>query len=104
MHIFPYSRRPGTPADKMPSQCENAVKSRRAHEAQKVADEMHRDFMRGSIGQTLPVLFETEHDGVWTGHSDTYILVKARGEALRGKICPVSIKLAQDEALFGEII
>ena len=67
-------------------------------------DEMHRDFMRGSIGQTLPVLFETEHDGVWTGHSDTYILVKARGEALRGKICPVSIKLAQDEALFGEII
>ena len=104
MHIFPYSRRPGTPADKMPGQCENAVKSRRAHEAQKVADEMHRDFMRGSIGQTLPVLFETEHDGVWTGHSDTYILVKARGEALRGKICPVSIKLAQDEALFGEII
>ena len=104
MHIFPYSRRPGTPADKMPGQCENAVKSRRAHEAQKVADEMHRDFMRGSIGQTQPVLFETEHDGVWTGHSDTYILVKARGEALRGKICPVSIKLAQDEALFGEII
>jgi len=104
MHIFPYSRRPGTPADKMPCQCENAVKSRRAHEAQKVADEMHRDFTRGSIGQTLPVLFETEHDGVWTGHSDTYILVKARGEALRGKICPVSIKLAQDEALFGEII
>ena len=104
MHIFPYSRRPGTPADKMPCQCENAVKSRRAHEAQKVADEMHRDFMRGSIGQTLPVLFETEHDGVWTGHSDTYILVKARGEGLRGKICPVSIKLAQDDALFGEII
>ena len=104
MHIFPYSRRPGTPADKMPGQCENAVKSRRAHEAQKVADEMHRDFMRGSIGQTLPVLFETEYDGVWTGHSDTYILVKARGEALRGKICPVSIKLAQDETLFGEII
>ena len=104
MHIFPSPRRPGTPADKMPGQCENAVKSRRAHEAQKVADEMHRDFMRGSIGQTLPVLFETEHDGVWTGHSDTYILVKARGEALRGKICPVSIKLAQDEALFGEII
>ena len=104
MHIFPYSRRPGTPADKMPCQCENAVKSRRAHEAQKVSDEMHRDFTRGSIGQTLPVLFETEHDGVWTGHSDTYILVKARGEALRGKICPVSIKLAQDEALFGEII
>lgn len=104
MHIFPYSRRPGTPADKMPCQCENAVKSRRAHEAQKVADEMHRDFTRGSIGQTLPVLFETEHDGVWTGHSDTYILVKARGEALRGKICPVSIKLAQDESLFGEII
>lgn len=104
MHIFPYSRRPGTPADKMPGQCENAVKSRRAHEAQKAADEMHREFMRGSIGQVLPVLFETQQDGIWTGHSDTYILVKARGEELRGKICPVEIKLAENDALFGEII
>ena len=72
----------------MPGQCENAVKSRRAHEAQKVADEMHRDFMRGGIGQTQPVLFETEHDGVWTGHSDTYILVKARGEGRAVKYAP----------------
>ena len=37
MHIFPYSRRPGTPADKMPEQWDNATQSRRAHEAQQVA-------------------------------------------------------------------
>ena len=33
MHVFPYSRRPGTPADKMPGQLTAAVKSRRAAEA-----------------------------------------------------------------------
>ncbi len=104
MHIFPYSRRPGTPADKMPGQCENALKSRRTHEAQKIAAELHAEFMRASVGQTLPVLFETQQDGVWTGHSDTYVLVKARGEELRGRICRVKIEIAQDEALFGEIV
>ena len=104
MHIFPYSRRPGTPADKMPGQCENALKSRRTHEAQKIAAELHAEFMRASVGQTLPVLFETQQDGVWTGHSDTYVLVKARGEELRGRICRVKIEITQDEALFGEIV
>ena len=42
MHIFPYSVRPGTKAKKMPGQVTKNEKARRAHEAQKVADEMHR--------------------------------------------------------------
>ena len=67
MHIFPYSRRPGTPADSMPGQLENAVKARRAHEAQQIARQMHLDFLRSCIGSRLSVLFETQQDGLWTG-------------------------------------
>ena len=37
LHVFPYSRRPGTPADKLPDQLTQAVKSRRAHEAKQVS-------------------------------------------------------------------
>ena len=103
MHIFPYSRRPGTPADKMPGQCTRAVKEKRAHEAQKVCEEMHREFLQSSVGQVLPVLFETSEDGIFTGHSDTYVLVKAKGENLRGKTLSVKITGVEGEQLTGEL-
>jgi threonylcarbamoyladenosine tRNA methylthiotransferase MtaB len=103
MHIFPYSRRPGTPADKMPDQCHNAVKSQRAHEAQQVANEMHSAFLQSNIGNTLPVLFETEEDGLWTGHSDSYVLVSAPGENLRGTVRQVLITESRGEVLFGHL-
>ena len=101
MHIFPYSRRPGTPADKMPNQCTNAVKARRAAEALKVCEEMRRSFLQSCIGQTLPVLFETEKDGIWSGHSDTYVLVSASGDSLRNQIREVLITGLDDEGLTG---
>ena len=104
MHIFPYSRRPGTPADKMPGQCTRAVKEKRAHEAQKVCEEMHREFLQSSVGQVLPVLFETSEGGTFTGHSDTYVLVKAKGENLRGKTLNVRITGVDGEQLTGELI
>ena len=104
MHIFPYSRRPGTPADKMPDQCSRAVKEARAHEAKAAAVEMKQDFLRASVGQVLPVLFETGEGGYFTGHSDTYVLVKARGIALRGKTLDVRITGVDGGELTGEII
>lgn len=104
MHIFPYSRRPGTPADKMPGQCSNAVKSSRAHEAQKIARKMHGDFLQGSVGLTLPVLFETVEDGGSVGHSDTYVLVKVPEGGLRGKTVNVKITAVEGERLLGEIV
>lgn len=104
MHIFPYSRRPGTPADKMPGQCANAVKAARAHEAALVAGEMKREFLEHSVGQVLPVLFETQEGEYFTGHSDTYVLVRARGAELRGKTLDVRITGVEGDVLSGEII
>lgn len=103
MHVFPYSRRPGTPADKMPEQVPNAVKAARAHEAQSAADEMHAEFMKSSVGLTLPVLFETEEDGRCFGHSDTYLTVSVPGTGLRGQIRDVLITGIWDGALIGTL-
>lgn len=102
MHIFPYSRRPGTPADTMPGQCTNAVKAARAREAQAVAARMHRAFLEQSVGQTLPVLFETMEEGS-VGHSDTYVLVKVPGRDLRGQLVNVAITAVDGDRLIGEI-
>ena len=102
MHIFPYSRRPGTPADAMPEQCTHAVKARRAHEAQAAAERMHRAFLEESVGQTLPVLFETAEGGS-VGHSDTYLLVKVPEENLQGQLRQVRITGVDGDRLRGEI-
>ena len=63
MHIFPYSRRPGTPAAAMPGQHSNAVKQARAAQAGAVADAMTRRYLEGLIGSTQAVLFEEDQDG-----------------------------------------
>ena len=104
MHIFPYSRRPGTPADKMPGQCQRAVKERRAHEAKLIAQEMKRAFLDVSVGAVLPVLFETRDGECFTGHSDTYVLVRAEGEDLRGMTLDVRITARDGDELVGELV
>jgi len=104
VHVFPYSRRPGTPADKMGGQLDRAVKARRAKEAAAAAERTRQAFLEGSVGQTLPVLFETAEDGWWYGHSDTYILTRARGENLRGFVKNVKITGLSGENLVGEIV
>ena len=103
MHVFPYSRRPGTPADEMPDQCPKKVKEQRAHEQQRLCDSMHRDFLRSCVGQTLPVLFESEEDGFCTGHSDTYMPVKVKGTGLRGELHNVAITEVSGDTLCGTI-
>jgi len=104
MHIFPYSRRPGTVADKMEGQLENAVKNRRAHEAQAVAAEMKREYLESQIGQTLRVLFETEQDKLSVGHSDNYLLVGVEGEGLRSIVKSVKIRAVSGDMLVGDVV
>ena len=72
MHIFPYSRRPGTPAAKMPGQVPNAVKEERARRAAQAAQAMQEAYLDGWIGAEVPVLFEEERDGRWVGHTTRY--------------------------------
>ena len=91
MHIFPYSRRPGTPADKMPGQHNNATKEERSHAAISVAEEMSRSYRSGLIGTQLEVLFE-ENDGPYcTGHAPNYVKVYAEGQDLHNQIRTVTV-------------
>ena len=58
MHIFPYSRRPGTPADKMPGQLGNTVKEARSREAIAVAEQMKQNYLQSMADTVQEVLFE----------------------------------------------
>ena len=92
MHIFPYSKRPGTPAAKMPGQVLKSVKEERAHRAAQVAQAMERAYLDQFVGQTLEVLFEQQRDGAWRGYTTRYTEVAAEsGENLHNQLRNVDI-------------
>ena len=103
MHIFPYSRRPGTPADKMPGQHDNATKERRSREAIAVAESMNRAYRERLIGSVQEVLFEEETDGLFAGHAPNYVKIYAPGEDLHNEIRNVRITQLYKDGLLGEI-
>ena len=103
MHIFPYSVRPGTKAAAMPDQCTAAVKEQRAARAAETAERMKQAYLRGCIGQTYPVLFEQEKNGLYVGHAPNYCQVGVRGEDLHNIIHDVRIVEVTEDILIGEL-
>ena len=103
MHIFPYSRRPGTPADKMPGQHNNATKEARSRGAIALAEEMSRAYRESFVGRTLEVLFEEREGEFYTGHAPNYIKVYARGENLHNEIRTVTVLEVYRDGVIGRL-
>ena len=101
LHVFPYSRRPGTKADAMPGQCSAAVKSRRAAEASAVAAATRARYLDAQIGRTLTVLFESGEGEGSLGHSENYLLVRVPVPGLHGQVKTVKITGVSQGELVG---
>ena len=105
MHIFPYSRRSGTPAAEMPGQVPNAEKERRAALAGAVEQELRRKYQAQFLGSVLPVLFEQQDSlGRWIGHAPNYVLVAVEGGELKNQIRNVRITSQLEDGLLGNVI
>ena len=104
MHVFPYSRRPGTPADAMPGQVPKAVKAERAARAAVVAEELRRQYDTALIGSVQEVLFEQTEDGFFTGHAKNYVKVYARGDGLHNVVKQVRITALRSDGVEGELL
>ena len=101
MHIFPYSIRPGTKAAGM-EQVPPAVKEERAARAAQVAEELHRAYLNGCVGQVYPVLFEQVKDGLSTGHAPNYMEVAMGEKGLHNIVRNVKITSVENDILRGE--
>ena len=104
MHIFPYSRRPGTPADKMPGQLGNDTKETRSRAAIAVAEDMSRAYREALVGTTHAVLFEERSGEFYTGHAPNYVKVYALGENLHNEIRTVKVTRTFQDGVMGEIL
>ena len=100
MHIFPYSRRPGTPADKMSGQHPNAVKEDRSRRAIAVAEQMNLAYREAMLGTKQQVLFEEVQDGYFVGHAPNYMKIYIKGENLHNEVRTVVVEKIHKDGLF----
>jgi threonylcarbamoyladenosine tRNA methylthiotransferase MtaB len=107
-HVFPFSARAGTPAEKMPDQVSPQFKARRARAMRKVAATSQQAFSQSYIGRTLEVLWEAEKERkegtFWSGLTDNYLRVYTRNSAdLANRLFPVRLVATAGKDLLGEI-
>ncbi|MBQ1203417.1 MAG: tRNA (N(6)-L-threonylcarbamoyladenosine(37)-C(2))-methylthiotransferase MtaB [Clostridia bacterium] len=102
VHVFPYSRRPGTPADKMPHQIQNATKAQRSRRLTEVCQETANAYAQTYIGRTVWVLPETwEDDGTVVGHTDTYLTVRVKTDRRENGQMAITITGRENDVLLG---
>lgn len=114
MHIFKYSRRKGTVADRMPMQVDEGVKTQRSHELLELSNSMNKEYCKYYIGQTAEVLFEEVvkymNEDYYCGHTTNYIKVlvpvnnSISKDSIRNQIQKVVMsELVDENTLLGEI-
>ena len=107
-HVFSYSLRPGTPAERLPERVGAAEKKERSQAMRAVFDAASANYRRMFIGRTEAVLWEKADrvGGKWKlqGLTDTYLRVQARAdEDLHNCISLVSLTKENGQGLSGLI-
>ena len=102
LHVFKYSPRRGTVAEKMPNQIDGNKKEERSNKLIELSNSTENKHNQSYICKTVKVLFEEFEDGFFKGHTTNYMMVKVAGEEEQSdkfvnKILYVKIKENNDE-------
>ena len=109
VHVFRYSRRKGTRADKMDGQVPESVKTLRWQEMTAAADETREKYLSSLVGKTVPVLFERENSTEFhRGYAPDYTLIKISRKnpekSLRNRIISVIIEEYGHDCCIGSAV
>jgi threonylcarbamoyladenosine tRNA methylthiotransferase MtaB len=103
IHVFSYSRRKGTMAAAMPGQVGDAAKRERSQRLLALAGESAQGFHRRFLGETMPVLFEQQAGGVWSGLTGNYIKVYLKSRAdLTNQLLSMRLASLHKDGVWGE--
>lgn len=93
IHIFPYSKRPGTRAAAMPEQIPERIKTERVDRLEELCRELNAEFIEANRGIKARVLFESrEKDGTMSGYTENYIkITRPYDSSLTGQIVEITI-------------
>ena len=86
MHIFKYSPRKGTVAEKLPNQVDGNIKEERSKKLIELSNNMQNEKNSQYIGKTVKVLFEEYENGYYKGHTTNYMVVKVKEKEQDGFI------------------
>lgn len=105
VHVFPYSRRKGTVADKAPNQIAPNIKEQRAKEMGELVAKSRAEFLKTQVGMTESVLIERLRHGYLEGYTKNYtpVHIISDDENLCGQIVNVKITSAEDDFCVGTI-
>lgn len=107
VHVFPYSKRQGTPAASMPEQVPPEEKTRRLHILSDAVREIRTELLQQIVADTpvVSVLFESMENGYAYGHTANFVEVAIPAEhPLHGELCTVRLLRADDTRCYGERI
>lgn len=104
VHVFAYSRRPGTRAYDMPGQVKNREKEDRSRQMIAATLATQQAFFAAQVGRVEEVLFEQEREkNVYEGYTRNYIPVRvASAKPLQGQVLPVEITQALEDCCLGK--
>ncbi|MBP1961480.1 tRNA (N(6)-L-threonylcarbamoyladenosine(37)-C(2))-methylthiotransferase MtaB [Paenibacillus aceris] len=110
MHVFPYSKRTGTPAARMEDQVDEEIKNARVHELIDLSEKMQLAYAQQFVGQVLEVIPERAYkgapdSGLYMGYSDNYIQLVFQGsEDMIGQVCRVKVTEAGVNESKGQLV
>lgn len=105
-HVFPYSQRKGTVADKMDNQVDSSVKDSRSKIMIEATNQSRRDFLNSQLGRTESVLIERMRDGgYYEGYTKNYTPVHIfTDKECTGEIVDVKLTEAHDDYCIGQLV
>jgi len=106
LHVFPYSRRPGTIAANFPDEVKKVSKEQRVAELRALSERKRDTFYRSQLGRILPVLVEGRRDrqGLLQGFSSNYVSVHfGGGDHLKNRVVHVLLQEHDGPQVLGEV-
>lgn len=100
LHVFPYSKRTGTPAARMDDQVDEEIKNNRVHRLIELSDQLAKEYASQFEDEVLEVIpeeafKEESNEGLYVGYTDNYLkVVFPANEEMVGKIVKVKITKA----------
>lgn len=105
MHIFKYSPRKGTVAEKLPNQVDGNIKEERSRKLIELSNNMQNEKNSQYIGKTVKVLFEEYENEYYKGHTTNYMVVKVQTKEQEGFIDNIKdVEITENDTQTEELI
>jgi len=107
MHIFKFSPRKGTKAEKLENQIDGNIKEERSNKLIELSNKNQLEYNKNYVGKDVEVLYEDKNKESYQGHTQNYILVKCKNdknEEIENRLIKTKIISIDEENLIGEIV